>query len=69
MKTNTHFLIYRSVLLRIRNIFDKSCREYQNTHSMFNNLFQKISPFIDKVEKYCRAGQAPDGKIIWRMDT
>jgi len=35
---------------------------------MFNNLFQKIAPFIDKVEKYCTAGQVTDGNIIWRMD-
>jgi len=69
MKTNSHFLVSRSVLLRMRNIFDESCREYQNTHFMFNNLFQKIAPFLDKVEKYCRAGQTTDGNIIWRMDT
>ena len=23
----------------MRNVLDKSCRENQNTHSMFNNLF------------------------------
>ena len=37
MKTNVHFfIISRSVLLRTRNVSDKSCTEYKNTH--FNLL-------------------------------
>jgi len=34
------------ILLRKKNISDKSCRENQNTHFMFNNLFMKIVPFM-----------------------
>jgi len=30
---------YRSVLLRMRNFSDKSCRENQNTHFKFNKFF------------------------------
>ena len=30
-----------SVLLKIRNVSDKSCRENQNTLSVFNKCFQK----------------------------
>jgi len=30
----------------MRNISDKSCRETQNTHFMFNNSFSKIMPFM-----------------------
>jgi hypothetical protein len=30
-----------SVLLRMRNVSDKSCKENQNTHFMFNNFFLK----------------------------
>ena len=30
-------IIYRSNLLRMRNVLDKSCGENQNTHYMFNN--------------------------------
>ena len=34
----------------------------QNTHFMFNIfLFFKFFRLWDKVEKYCRAGQTPDG--------
>jgi hypothetical protein len=30
----------------MRNVSDESCRENQNTHSMFNNIFPKIVPFM-----------------------
>jgi len=56
----TFFIISCSVLLRMRNISDKSCRENQNTHFMFNNCFQKSCHLWDNVEKYFRAGQATD---------
>ena len=29
----------RSLLLRMRNVADKSCRESQNTHFVFSNFF------------------------------
>jgi len=32
-------IIYDSVLLRMKNVSDKSCRENQNTHFIFNNFF------------------------------
>jgi hypothetical protein len=36
----TYFLnISRSILLRVTNVSDESCRENQNTHFMFNNFF------------------------------
>ena len=35
----TLMFISCSVLLRMRNVSDKSCRENQNTHFMFNKLF------------------------------
>jgi len=35
----TFFIILHSVLLRMRNVSDKSCRENQNTHFMFKNFF------------------------------
>jgi len=41
----TLLTISRSVLLRMRNVPDKSCRENQNTHFMFSNSFSKIVPF------------------------
>ena len=46
------------------NVSDKSCRENQNTHFMFNKFFpQKSRRLCDNVEKYCRAGQATDDNI------
>jgi hypothetical protein len=35
----TFMITSRWVLLRMRNISDKSCRENQSTHFMFNNFF------------------------------
>jgi hypothetical protein len=46
-------VISRSVLLRMRNVSDKSYKENQNTHFVFSNFFPKISPFMRK----CGAGQ------------
>ena len=34
----TFLIISRSVLLTMRNVSDKSCREKQNTHFVFNNV-------------------------------
>jgi hypothetical protein len=35
----TFMIISRTVLLRMRNVSDKNCRENQNTHFVFNNFF------------------------------
>jgi hypothetical protein len=42
----TFLIICRSVLLIMRNVSDKRCREHQNTHFIFDNLFSKIVPFM-----------------------
>jgi len=42
----TVLIISRSVLLRMRNVSDKSCTENQNTHFVFSNFFPKIVPFM-----------------------
>jgi hypothetical protein len=39
MKTCIFTIIPLWILLRMRNIWGKSCRENQNTHFMFNNFF------------------------------
>jgi len=38
----TFTTISRSILLRMRNVLNKSCRENQNTHFIRNNGFSKI---------------------------
>ena len=52
--------IFIWILLRMRNVSDKSCRGNQNTHFGFSNYFLKSRRFWDNVEKYCREGQATD---------
>jgi len=59
-RSQTTMTIWRSVLLRMRNVSDKSCRENQNTHFAFSNFFPKIVQFMRKCEKYYRVGQATD---------
>jgi len=34
------------ILLRMRYVSDKNCKENQNTHFMFNNFLPKILPFM-----------------------
>jgi hypothetical protein len=57
MKTS---IISRSDLRRMRNVSDKSCTEYQNTHFMFNNFLLENTCSYDYVEKYIRAERATD---------
>lgn len=39
-------LIFHTVLLRMRNVCDESCKKNQNKHFTFNNCFLKITPFM-----------------------
>jgi len=60
----TFLITSHSVLLRMRNVSDKSCRENQNTRFVFSNFFPRKSwPLWENVEEYCRAGQATDGNM------
>ena len=42
----TFVTVSRSVLLRMKNVSDKICRENQNAHFMFNNFFPDNRPFM-----------------------
>jgi hypothetical protein len=42
----TFMIICCWMILKMRNVWDKSCRENQKTHFMFNNFFPKILPFM-----------------------
>ena len=67
MKTNIHsFTLSRPVLLRMRNAADKSWRDIHNTYLMFNKFPSphKIVPLWDNVEKYFRAVQATNDKMV-----
>jgi hypothetical protein len=66
--THTFLIISLSVLLRRRNVTDKSCRENRNTFYTQYILFRKSCRIWDNVEKYCRAGEAKRPQMtIWRM--
>jgi len=38
--------VSHQIVLRVRSVSDKSCRESQNTHFMFNNFFAKFIQFM-----------------------
>jgi len=58
------FIIYRSVLLRMRgNVSHKSCREIQNTIYVQQLFFFNRARSWDNVEKHSTAGQARDNNI------
>ena len=63
----TFLITSRSVLLRMRNVADKSCRENQNTHFISNNCFSRKSCRSDNVDKYGNAGEDTDHNITRRM--
>jgi hypothetical protein len=62
----TVLITSRSVLLRMRNVSDKICRENQNTPVVFSNLFPKnrsrYAIMWDNMVEWGRAKLA-----IWRM--
>jgi len=46
MKADIFVTVSHLILLRTRNVSDKSCRENQNTHFVFCDFFPKIVPFM-----------------------
>ena len=59
-----YLIISRSIPIGVRNVSDKTCRENQNSHFMFNNIFRKSCRLWDMVEKYGRARQVTDDKMV-----
>ena len=57
----TFFIISRSVLLRMRNVSDKICRQNQNAHFMFNNFF--FENLLHNVKKQGRTREATDDNV------
>jgi hypothetical protein len=61
-------IMSRWILLRMRNVSDKSCTENQNTLFIFNNFFfRKSCRLWDNIEKYGRAREVTDDNTIRRM--
>lgn len=60
----TFLIISHSLLFRVRNVSDISCRENQNVHFMCSNSPQpEMCHLWDNVELYCSARQATDGTV------
>ena len=61
-KQCTFLIISRWILLTMRYVSDKSCRENQNTRVVFSNFifFENHSVYEIMWKKYCRAGQVTD---------
>ena len=61
----TFSIISHSVVLRMRNVSDKGCRENQNKHFVFNKFFF-LNPcrLWYNAEKYWTAGQATDDNMV-----
>jgi len=57
-------IISHSLLILMRNVSDKSCRENHNTHFKFSNFFQKSCRLWDNEEKECTARQATDDDTV-----
>jgi len=62
----TVLIVSRWMLLRMRNVSDKRCRENQNTHIVLINFFSKIIPFVRYFGKNMVEPQRPQ-ITIWRM--
>ena len=60
MNTILFLITSVSLLLRMKNVSDKICRENGNTHFMLNNVpplrKKKSCPSCDNVEKGCKVG-------------
>jgi hypothetical protein len=62
----TFFIISRSIGLRMRNVSNKSRREYQNTHFVFSNFFFENCAFYQIMWKNMVERGRPQ-MIIWLM--
>jgi hypothetical protein len=59
-------IISRSVLPRMRNVSDKSCRENRNAHFMFNNCFSTVVPLYEIMwENFVQTDRQP--MTIWHI--
>jgi hypothetical protein len=64
MQTNIHFWKYVAEFFLEWDVAENICRENQNTHVMFSNIFfRKSCRLWDKAEKYSRVGQATDDMV------
>jgi len=63
----TFVVVSFGIILRMRNVADKSCRENQNTFYIWETFFRKSCLLWDTVEKYGRAPLVTDENMIRRV--
>ena len=62
----TFLIVCRLILLRIRNVSDRSCTQYQNTQPMFSNFFfENCTVYEIMWTKIAEPGRPH--MTIWRM--
>ena len=60
----TFMIVSRQILLRMRSVSDKICRENQSTYFMCNKLLSEDCAVWDNVEMYGRARHATCRKDV-----
>ena len=67
--TGTFMISRRGILLRMRNVLGKICRENQNTYFIFSNVIFENRDFHETMrkKKHGRGGQATDHIMIRRV--
>ena len=58
---DTFSILYRSILLRMKNISDKSCREVRNTDFIFNIFFFENRAIYEIMRKNTGSSKKMDG--------
>ena len=60
-------VISRQILLRMRNVAGRSCRESQYTHFVFSNIFfsfENLAVYEIMWKKYYSAGQTTNDSMV-----
>jgi hypothetical protein len=60
-------IISRSGFLGMRNVSDKSCREYQNTHFLFRNFFFSENRVVCEIVRKNFVEPDRPSMTVWRI--
>ena len=63
MKNTRHFLLHLAQFFLKLEMFQTNIVKKIKTHSVFNNFFPKIVPFMRQCGKFYRAGQAKNDNL------
>ena len=60
---------FNSLVLRMYNVLDKSCKDNKNARFMYNSFSRKLFPLWYNVEKCGRARQTTDDNVAHALCT